>query len=179
MQQVSNRFTILQLPLFLFERTSFIIISQTRGRKRFQSCFGTQHSEHHYWKVSPRERWGDGEREGKERARGRERERDWEGESSGEDGSPLRNDGIAVKLAQAEGSDYTHTLAEETRDPSAKLRGVGRKRRAGKWLWQRCNNFSCSTCCGSAELGAQQVGERSALFSNSPQDKRRMTRDDD
>lgn len=110
------------------------------------------------------------EREGKERARGRERERDWEGESSGEDGSPLRNDGIAVKLAQAEGSDYTHTFAEETRDPSAKLRGVGRKRRAGKWLWQRCDNFSCSTCCGSAELGAQQVGERSALFSN------RMTR---
>lgn len=52
------------------------------------------------------------EREGKERARGRERERerDWEGESSREDGSPLHNDGIAVKLAQAEGSDDTHTF---------------------------------------------------------------------
>lgn len=81
-----------------------------------------QHNtQQHYWKESPRERDREGEiqkakaREGKETEEDegeRERERDCEGESPREDWSPLSNDRIPVKLAQAEGSDYTRLLGD-------------------------------------------------------------------
>lgn len=51
-------------------------------------------------------------RKRQKRTRERERERDCEGESPREDWSPLSNDRIPVKLAQAEGSDYTRLLGD-------------------------------------------------------------------
>lgn len=71
----------------------------------------------------------------REKERGsRERQQERGRGSSREDWSPLRNDGIPVKLLQAEGSDHTDARWEtqnQPAKPSGVRRGREEKRRAG------------------------------------------------